>query len=113
MNVLQVADARRLNTAYLAPEPRPKLPGKILRAPTSFAEIAKGLSVESAIDEARRCFACGTCNGCLNCYYWCPDVAIHGSSAGELEIDSGHCKGCGICVEECPRGAMAMQEASR
>ena len=113
VNVLQLADARRLNTAYLAPEPRPKLPGKILRAPTSFAEIAKGLSVESAIDEARRCFACGTCNGCLNCYYWCPDVAIHGSSAGGLEIDSGHCKGCGICVEECPRGAMAMQEASR
>jgi Pyruvate/2-oxoacid:ferredoxin oxidoreductase delta subunit len=113
VNTQQLADSKRLNMAYLTPEPRPKTSGGIRRAPKSFGEVIKGFSVESALREARRCFACGTCNGCLNCYYWCPDIAIHGNSAGNLQIDSQHCKGCGICVEECPRGAMAMQEVSR
>ena len=25
---------------------------------------------------------------------------------GGYTVDLAHCKGCGICVEECPRGAM-------
>jgi Pyruvate/2-oxoacid:ferredoxin oxidoreductase delta subunit len=67
------------------------------------------------LSEARRCLLCGTCNGCLNCYYWCPDVAVHRDSrnGAGLEIDSMHCKGCGICVEECPRGAMTLEEVAR
>jgi Pyruvate/2-oxoacid:ferredoxin oxidoreductase delta subunit len=27
---------------------------------------------------------------------------------GGFAIDYAHCKGCGICVAECPRGAMAL-----
>lgn len=101
LNQGQVADAQSLNPAYFAPEIRSQLP-----------KSAEEPSVEWAVHEARRCLGCGTCNGCLNCYHWCPDIAIHANSAGtDLEIDLEHCKGCGICVEECPRGAMAMAEA--
>jgi len=95
-----VADAQLLNPAYFLPEVSCPLP-----------EPSQASSTEWAVNEARRCLGCGTCNGCLNCYHWCPDVAIQVSSASAaLKIDLEHCKGCGICVEECPRGAMAMAE---
>jgi len=29
---------------------------------------------------------------------------------GGYRIDPQYCKGCGMCVAECPRGVMAMQE---
>lgn len=115
VNSAEVAGPQYLNPAYFAPVSRPKiatLNGE--QPPSSFAEIVQGFSLESALNEARRCLLCGTCNGCLNCYSWCPDVAVHRDSQGAgLEIDSAHCKGCGICVEECPRGAMTLEEVAR
>ncbi len=29
-------------------------------------------------------------------------------NAGNVQIDYDHCKGCGICAEECPRKAIKM-----
>jgi Pyruvate/2-oxoacid:ferredoxin oxidoreductase delta subunit len=29
------------------------------------------------------------------------------------EIDYDYCKGCGICFEECPRGAILLEEDVR
>jgi NADPH-dependent glutamate synthase beta subunit-like oxidoreductase len=114
VNVREVVDLQHLNPAYFSPEPSPKIQkSNGATPPTTFKEIVKGFGAESALCEARRCFGCGTCNGCLNCYYWCPDIAIHGSSPIDLHIDADHCKGCGICVEECPRGAMALKEAGQ
>ncbi len=115
LNAALVAGPEYLNTVYFAPALRPeirKLNGE--QPPRSFAEIVQGFSEEPALSEARRCLLCGTCNGCLNCYYWCPDVAVHRDSPGAaLRIESTHCKGCGICVEECPRGAMTLEEVAR
>ena len=62
---------------------------KTCQSPTSFAELVEGFGAGQALSEARRCLACGTCNGCLNCYYWCPDMAIHGCSENDLQIDFG------------------------
>jgi len=65
-------------------------------------------SKQQALISARRCFNCGTCTFCYKCYDFCPDLAIHmDSDAKYREIDYDHCKGCGICVEECPRGAIS------
>lgn len=102
-----------LNTAYLRPAPRPPvshLPPDQRR--TSFSEVVQGWSEEAAVQEARRCFACGTCNECSNCLYFCPDVAIHRVNGG-FSIDREHCKGCGICVQECPRSALELREVTR
>lgn len=111
-----VAGPEYLNPAYFAPALRPEITKlNAEQPPGSFAEIVQGFAVEAAVSEARRCLLCGTCNRCLNCYYWCPDVAVLRDSrnGAGLEIDSAHCKGCGICVEECPRGAMTLEEVAR
>jgi len=63
---------------------------------------------ESALKEAQRCFSCGYCNACGNCWIFCPDVAIILES--EPQLDKDHCKGCGICATECPRGVIYMRE---
>jgi formate dehydrogenase (NADP+) beta subunit len=67
---------------------------------------AQILDSQSAIKEAERCFSCGTCNMCGNCWLFCPDMAIRKKENG-YEIDYDHCKGCGICVEECPTKALS------
>lgn len=45
------------------------------------------------------------CNNCLICWVYCPEACI---SKQGIEIDYQYCKGCGICAEECPTGAIEM-----
>jgi len=78
----------------------------------TFEEVNLGFPEETAVAEAQRCFNCGVCNLCDNCYIFCPDVAIRKENGNNV-IDYDHCKGCGICVEECPRDAMVMEEEGR
>ena len=57
---------------------------------------------------ARRCFQCGICTFCMRCYDYCPDVSIQmDGKTKDRAIDYDHCKGCGICAEECPRAAIS------
>jgi len=62
----------------------------------------------SAVEEASRCFSCGYCNLCGNCWVFCPDIAIS-QKEERYEIDYDYCKGCGICVEECLTKAMSLE----
>jgi pyruvate ferredoxin oxidoreductase delta subunit len=39
---------------------------------------------------------------------FCPDAAVARAPGGGFIIDELHCKGCGLCVAECPRGAMTL-----
>lgn len=71
-----------------------------------------GLSAVGAAAEATRCFKCGTCTDCDNCFHVCPDVAISKKPGGGYVIDLAHCKGCGVCVEECPRAALELRKSS-
>ena len=63
---------------------------------------------EGAIREMKRCFSCGYCNGCGNCWIFCPDVSIELTEEGP-KLDAEHCKGCGICESECPRRVVVMK----
>ncbi len=74
------------------------------------AEVQLGLDVERALAEAQRCFSCGACISCDNCFHYCPDLAIRRLPDGGYEVDGDYCKGCGICVRECPTGSMEMIE---
>jgi len=44
------------------------------------------------------------------CWVFCPDGAIQIEDGKVVGIDLAHCKGCGICAEECPRKAVSMVE---
>ncbi|HPQ81479.1 MAG TPA: NAD(P)-binding protein [bacterium] len=74
-----------------------------------FAEIHQAPSEETRKAELARCFHCGRCTECDNCYVYCPDAAISKKECG-FEIDYYFCKGCGVCLKECPRAAMEMIE---
>ena len=62
--------------------------------------------------EAARCFSCGRCTLCDNCLESCPDMAVRRAGGG-YAIALEYCKGCGLCVQECPTGAIAMQEETK
>ena len=80
-----------------------------LRRSTTFDEVHAGLDEDHALLEARRCLSCGHCFECDNCYGMCPDNAIVKLGPGRgFHIDLDYCKGCGICSNECPSGAIAM-----
>ena len=79
-----------------------------------FGEVASTFGEGIALEEAERCFSCGTCNGCENCYVFCPDASI--MRREEIlfhQVDYDFCKGCGICFSECPRGAISLKEETR
>ncbi|MBA4393776.1 MAG: hypothetical protein C0407_09515 [Desulfobacca sp.] len=77
----------------------------------SFSEINLKISADLAMREAKRCFNCGLCNQCDNCRLFCPDLSVirEDTSQGR-RINYDYCKGCGICVVECPRNAMVLEE---
>ncbi len=86
-----------------------------------FGEVESALDAERAAAQAERCFNCGVCNDCDNCRTFCPEAAVAAPRAAkgggwlaeagpERSVDSSYCKGCGICVKECPRCAMVIEE---
>jgi len=98
-----------LNLDYFDYKKRSKMPkAPLAKRLGSFDEVNLGFSEEAAVEAANRCFNCGVCNLCDNCYIFCPDVAIRKEEDRNV-VDYDHCKGCGICVEECPRDAMVME----
>ena len=44
---------------------------------------------------------------CQLCWIYCPDACISRSVGPEFDLD--YCKGCGICAQVCPAGAIEMQ----
>lgn len=56
---------------------------------------------------AEKCSAVklGTVN-CQLCWVYCPDGCIERGIGPVIDLD--HCKGCGICAEVCPTGALEM-----
>jgi len=100
----------RLNTWYYTDADQSKQPLlNLIRRRSTFEEIVGGLDVDTALLEARRCLSCGNCFKCDNCYAVCPDNAVIKLGEGKrYAINYDYCKGCGLCVEECPCGAIDM-----
>ncbi|KAA3623300.1 MAG: FAD-binding protein [Bacteroidetes bacterium] len=72
----------------------------------NFTEVVAPLKAEQITNEASRCLSCGDCFNCYNCFNYCPDAAVHVDDHGRMRIDYDYCKGCGICVTECPCSSM-------
>ena len=100
-----------LNTWYYSEAPRAHRPVlERARRESTFDEVVLGHDEGTALLEARRCLSCGNCFSCDNCYGVCPDNAVIklGRPGEEYLIDLDYCKGCGLCVAECPSGAIRM-----
>jgi NADPH-dependent glutamate synthase beta subunit-like oxidoreductase len=104
-----IMDLNRMNMTYFPHFPREQ---QVLLAPASRKktqeEVIQAFTEEQAIEEANRCFSCGTCNACDNCYLVCPEPCIARSerSNGLYKILVDYCKGCRVCIEECPTGCL-------
>ena len=100
----------RLNTWYYADAPRSLRPQlDVARRTSTFDEVVGGLDETTAEFEARRCLSCGNCFQCDNCFGVCPDNAVQKvEDAHGYRFNYDFCKGCGICVQECPCGAIDM-----
>jgi 2-oxoacid:acceptor oxidoreductase delta subunit (pyruvate/2-ketoisovalerate family) len=103
-----------LNLDYFPHRPRIRLPMLSFRErERNFKEVCLSVGVQAATEETGRCFHCGACISCDNCYVFCPDIAVKKGEDGMYSIDYDYCKGCGICVHECPRDAMSIDEETR
>jgi len=104
-----ITDLARMNMTYFPKFPRVQ---QAMLPPVSRRrtqeEVIQAYSEEQAMDEAARCFSCGTCNACDNCYLVCPEPCIVrlDRSNGLYKILVDYCKGCRVCIEECPTGCL-------
>ncbi len=48
------------------------------------------------------------CTHCMICWIFCPDVSMTVENKRLTGVDLQHCKGCGICAEECPKKCIEM-----
>jgi NADPH-dependent glutamate synthase beta subunit-like oxidoreductase len=104
----EIADVKKMNTWYYSDAPRTVRPMlDVVRRTTGFAEVVGNLDEDTAVFEARRCMSCGNCFECDNCYGVCPDNAVIKLGPGKrYEFNLDYCKGCGLCITECPCGAI-------
>lgn len=106
----EVAAFDKLNTWYYSDASTTRQSElDLIRRQSTFDEVARGLTEENALFEARRCLSCGNCFECDNCYGVCPDNAVIKLGPGlRFEFKYDFCKGCGLCASECPCGAIEM-----
>ena len=108
----EIVSYDKLNTLYFERRQRAQMP-KLDRgaALKGFAEVNTGFSAEQARVSASRCFSCGTCNYCYNCYFFCPEGVISLDPVQQTKtVDYDHCKGCGTCATACPRHVVEMKD---
>ena len=110
-----VVTFEELNMDYFEPAKRQRESKRLPKGRIKeFTEVTSGLTENAGLREAERCFSCGTCNECENCYIFCPDASIlmKGEKISQ-QVDYDFCKGCGICFVECPRRAISLEEEAR
>ncbi|MEO1766171.1 FAD-dependent oxidoreductase [Thiobacter aerophilum] len=105
----------RLNLHYFDHAPRQEPPVLPVSERAGDREVQGGLDQQAAHAEALRCFSCGNCMACDNCFTLCPDNAVLKTRApltdgSHYVFDYDYCKGCGLCAHECPVGYIAMVE---
>jgi pyruvate ferredoxin oxidoreductase delta subunit len=48
------------------------------------------------------------CTQCLLCWIFCPDTSVVVEGEKVVDFDLEHCKGCGVCANECPAKCIEM-----
>ena len=92
--------AQRARRAILPADQRLERPGE---------EADLGITREAALLEVERCFSCGKCFGCENCWMYCQNSGFSKVedplSAGRyFDVNLSVCNGCEKCGDVCPCG---------
>jgi NADPH-dependent glutamate synthase beta subunit-like oxidoreductase/ferredoxin len=78
-------------------------------------EAQETMSEAAFLQEACRCFCCGSCYGCEHCFMYCNAGAFSRLSeprAGTyFSLDPDSCEGCGKCIEICPSGYLSPRQS--
>ncbi|MDY6992580.1 MAG: FAD-dependent oxidoreductase, partial [Pseudomonadota bacterium] len=103
----------QLNMHYYEPAPQVQEPTLPKEQRQGDEEITITLSAPLIAKESLRCFSCGNCLACDNCWTLCPDSAVLktkdlASDGSHYVFDYDYCKGCGLCARECPCGFIEM-----
>ncbi len=93
-------------------EPKPRAERRVLtpeeRLARPFAEADLGITGEQALEEVMRCFSCGLCFDCEQCWMFCQNNCFkkvpEPSLGTYFAIHLATCDGCKKCWEECPCG---------
>jgi formate dehydrogenase (NADP+) beta subunit len=76
---------------------------------SGFTEVVAGWSAQEATYEAQRCWSCGNCFECDQCYAACPEQAIEKLGPGlRYRYRYDRCTGCAVCFDVCPCHAIEM-----
>ncbi len=77
--------------------------GGVIHEPGNAAEYETGdWRTMRPVWDAEKCISC------LICWAYCPDSAIKVEDGKMEGINYFYCKGCGICVRECPPKVSAL-----
>ena len=90
-------------------DPSEPLEKPITECTQTFNEIEQSLTKQDIQHDVARCIQCGICNDCDHCRLFCPELAVN-MEGGKRQINYNYCKGCGICVTECPRHVLHLEE---
>jgi NADPH-dependent glutamate synthase beta subunit-like oxidoreductase len=116
LDLSQAVAATEVNVFYFPPSQRTeKERTPVERRLDDFREVALAYTPAQAASEAGRCMSCGLCIECDNCFVFCPDMAIKKDDLLDehYAVLEQYCKGCGLCVVECPRGAVHLEQVTR
>lgn len=71
-------------------------------------EVYLTMSRTDFLEEVSRCFSCGLCYGCENCFMYCNAggfTRLEEAGPGTyFAMSRDYCVGCGKCIELCPSG---------
>lgn len=120
---------RRANTGFIEVPAstkmtlkRPEMPLlNIERRRTTYQQVELGYSENAVREEARRCLRCDVCRRCGDCVSVCRDkMKIDALQMGYYDFDhpvetdfrltQERCIACGACAENCPNGAMQIED---
>jgi formate dehydrogenase major subunit len=78
------------------------------RVTLGMSEVAETIAEEQFLDEVERCYSCGQCMGCEQCFMYCTSGCFTRSDdpepGGYFTLNLDACRQCGKCIEVCPCG---------
>jgi NADPH-dependent glutamate synthase beta subunit-like oxidoreductase/ferredoxin len=111
----EVAGPETVNLAFYQSRPSAKPPrlAPAVRISSGTSEVQGAITEEQFLQEAHRCFSCGSCFGCQQCAMYCTSgcyLRLEEVQPGAyFALSLEECEECGKCIEVCPCGFLEIQ----